>query len=288
MDINTEKRFAAGLSISSNAVLILLKIIIGHISGSISIISEAIHSLSDFLASILTFFAVSRSAEPADKEHPFGHGKYEDMSGFIEGGLIIFAGIYIIFEASKKLIFGYSMEAESMLGIYVMGFAVLTNFLVSRYLFYVAKKSDSVSLLADAEHLSTDIYSSLGVLVGLILIKITGITLLDPIIAIIVALIILKAGFSISKETLNNLLDGSLPNEDIQIVEQILEENTVIKGYRDIKGRKSGQYKEIELTIFFNPDMKISCCHNICDQIENEVKSKLGNVTITIHAEPQM
>lgn len=288
MDINTEKRFAAGLSISSNAVLILLKIIIGHISGSISIISEAIHSLSDFLASILTFFAVSRSAEPADKEHPFGHGKYEDMSGFIEGGLIIFAGIYIIFEASKKLIFGYSMEAESMLGIYVMGFAVLTNFLVSRYLFYVAKKSDSVSLLADAEHLSTDIYSSLGVLVGLILIKITGITLLDPIVAIIVALIILKAGFSISKETLNNLLDGSLPNEDIQIVEQILEENTVIKGYRDIKGRKSGQYKEIELTIFFNPDMKISCCHNICDQIENEVKSKLGNVTITIHAEPQM
>ncbi len=288
MDINTEKRFAAGLSISSNAVLILFKIIIGHISGSISIISEAIHSLSDFLASVLTFFAVSRSAEPADKEHPFGHGKYEDMSGFIEGGLIIFAGIYIIFEASKKLIFGYSMEAESMLGIYVMGFAVLTNFLVSRYLFYVAKKSDSVSLLADAEHLSTDIYSSLGVLVGLILIKITGITLLDPIIAIIVALIILKAGFSISKETLNNLLDGSLPNEDIQIVEQILEENTVIKGYRDIKGRKSGQYKEIELTIFFNPDMKISCCHNICDQIENEVKSKLGNVTITIHAEPQM
>ena len=288
MDINTEKRFAAGLSISSNAVLILFKIITGHISGSISIISEAIHSLSDFLASVLTFFAVSRSAEPADKEHPFGHGKYEDMSGFIEGGLIIFAGIYIIFEASKKLIFGYSMEAESMLGIYVMGFAVLTNFLVSRYLFYVAKKSDSVSLLADAEHLSTDIYSSLGVLVGLILIKITGITLLDPIIAIIVALIILKAGFSISKETLNNLLDGSLPNEDIQIVEQILEENTVIKGYRDIKGRKSGQYKEIELTIFFNPDMKISCCHNICDQIENEVKSKLGNVTITIHAEPQM
>ena len=286
MDINTEKRFAAGLSISSNAVLILFKIIIGHISGSISIISEAIHSLSDFLASVLTFFAVSRSAEPADKEHPFGHGKYEDMSGFIEGGLIIFAGIYIIFEAAKKLIFGYSMEAESMLGIYVMGFAVLTNFLVSRYLFYVAKKSDSVSLLADAEHLSTDIYSSLGVLVGLILIKITGITLLDPIIAIVVALIILKAGFSISKETLNNLLDGSLPNEDIQTIENVLKNNKVIKGYKNIKGRKAGQYKEIELTIFFNPDMKISCCHNICDQIETDIKAALGNVSTTIHAEP--
>lgn len=288
MEINTEKKFAAGLSISSNTVLILLKIIAGHLSGSISIISEAIHSLSDFLASVLTFFAVTRSAEPADKDHPFGHGKYEDMSGFIEGGLIIFAGFYIIYEAAKKITFGYSMEAESMLGIYVMGFAVLTNFLVSRYLFYVAKKSDSVSLLADAEHLSTDIYSSLGVLLGLILIKITGITLLDPVIAIIVAVIILKTGFSISKETLNNLLDGSLPAEDIQTIENVLKNNTVIKGYKNIKGRKAGQYKEIEITLLFNPDMKISCCHNICDQIEAEIKAALGNVSTTIHAEPKM
>lgn len=286
MNINAEKKFAAGLSITSNALVIVTKIIAGMVSGSISIISEAIHSLSDFLASVLTFFAVTRSAEPADKEHPFGHGKYEDMSGFIEGGLIIFAGFFIIFEAVEKLLHGYSLESESMLGIYVMAFAVAANFLVSRYLFYVAKKSDSVSLLADAEHLSTDIFSSLGVLIGLVLIKITGIAALDPIIALIVALIILKAGFSISKETLNNLLDGSLPNEDIAKIEEILKKNSVIKGYKNIKGRKSGQYKEVELTLLFNPDMKISCAHNICDQIENEIKKNLGQVNTTIHAEP--
>lgn len=286
MNINAEKKFAAGLSITSNALVIVTKIIAGMVSGSISIISEAIHSLSDFLASVLTFFAVTRSAEPADKKHPFGHGKYEDMSGFIEGGLIIFAGFFIIFEAVEKLLHGYSLESESMLGIYVMAFAVAANFLVSRYLFYVAKKSDSVSLLADAEHLSTDIFSSLGVLIGLVLIKITGIAALDPIIALIVALIILKAGFSISKETLNNLLDGSLPNEDIAKIEEILKRNSVIKGYKNIKGRKSGQYKDIELTLLFNPDMKISCAHNICDQIENEIKKNLGQVSTTIHAEP--
>ena len=286
MRLETQKKFAAGLSITSNTLIIITKIIAGMISGSISIISEAIHSFSDFLASILTFFAVTRSAEPADKEHPFGHGKYEDMSGFIEGGLIIFAGLYIIYESSSKLISGYTMEADSMLGIYVMAFAVLANFLVSRYLFYVAKKSDSVSLRADAEHLQTDIFSSLGVLAGLVLIKLTGYTILDPIIAIIVAAIILKAGFSISKETLNNLLDGSISTEDIEKIETVLKNNTIIKGYKNIKGRKSGQYKEIELTILFNPDMKISCCHNICDQIENDIKSALGNVTTTIHAEP--
>ena len=286
MKLEAEKKFAAGLSITSNTLIIITKIIAGMVSGSISIISEAIHSLSDFLASVLTFFAVTRSAEPADKEHPFGHGKYEDMSGFIEGGLIIFAGLYIIYEAFSKLVSGYTMEAESMLGIYVMAFAVIANFLVSRYLFYVAKKSDSVSLRADAEHLQTDIFSSLGVLFGLILIKITGLAVLDPIIAIVVALIILKTGFSISKETMNNLLDGSLPAGDIEEIENILRRNTVIKGYKNIKGRKSGQYKEIELTLLFNPDMKILCCHNVCDQIENDIKNKLGNVSINIHSEP--
>ena len=286
MKLESEKKFAAGLSISSNAIVILLKVIAGILSGSISIISEAIHSLSDFLASVLTFFAVTRSSEPADKEHPFGHGKYEDMSGFIEGGLIIFAGLYIIYEASTKLIFGYHIKSEPTIGIFVMAFAVLANLLVSRYLFYVARKSDSVSLYADAQHLSTDIYSALGVLIGLVLIKITGITALDPIIAIIVALIILKAGFSISKETLNNLLDGSIPAGDIQKIEEIIKKNNVIKGYKNIKGRKSGQYKEIEMTLLFNPDMKLQCCHAICDQIENEIKSIMDNVSIIIHAEP--
>ena len=286
MKLEAEKKFAAGLSISSNAIVILLKVIAGILSGSISIISEAIHSLSDFLASVLTFFAVTRSSEPADKEHPLGHGEYEDMSGFIEGGLIIFAGLYIIYEASTKLIFGYHIKSEPTIGIFVMAFAVLANFLVSRYLFYVARKSDSVSLYADAQHLSTDIYSALGVLIGLVLIKITGITALDPIIAIIVALIILKAGFSISKETLNNLLDGSIPAGDIQKIEEIIKKNNVIKGYKNIKGRKSGQYKEIEMTLLFNPDMKLQCCHAICDQIENEIKSIMDNVSIIIHAEP--
>lgn len=286
MNLDSEKKFAAGLSITSNAIIIVTKIIAGMLSGSISIISEAIHSMSDFLASVLTFFAVTRSAEPADKEHPFGHGKYEDMSGFIEGGLIIFAGCFIVFESTKKIIFGYTLQTESMLGIYVMALAVVANFVVSRYLFYVAKKSDSVSLLADAEHLSTDIFSSLGVLVGLVLIKFTGIAALDPIVAIVVAVIILKTGFMISKETLNNLLDGSLPQEDIKKIETILKNNKVIKGFKNIKGRKSGQYKDIELTLLFNPDMKISCAHSICDEIENEIKKELGSVLIIIHAEP--
>lgn len=287
MEINTQKKLAAGLSITSNAIIILLKIVAGIVSGSISIISEAIHSFSDFLASILTFFAVSRSSEPADKEHPFGHGKYEDMSGFIEGGLIVFAGLYIIYESAKKLIFGYDLKTEPMLGIWVMAFAVVANYLVSSYLFYVAKKSDSVSLFADAEHLRTDILSSMGVLFGLILIKCTGYAILDPIIALVVAVIIIKAGYSISKDTLNNLLDGSLPPTEIEKIENILNSNYSIMGYKNIKARKVGHCKDIEITVFFSPDLKISECHKICDDIENAIEKELDEVTIVIHAEPK-
>lgn len=288
MNINTEKKLVAGLSITSNAIIIILKLIAGSISGSISIISEAIHSMSDFLASILTFFAVMKSSEPADKTHPFGHGKYEDMSGFIEGGLIIFAGMFIIWEACKKLFFHQTIEVDTSLGIAVMLFAVVANIIVSTYLFKVAKKSDSVSLHADGEHLRTDVYSSLGVLLGLVLIKLTGVAILDPIIAILVAIFVLKAGFEISKETLNNLLDGTLPIEDIETIKEIIKtyNNSCLRGFKNLKARRSGPLKDIEITMLFPKDMTISECHKICDEIESLLKQRLGNCDILIHAEP--
>ena len=286
MNINTQKKLVASTSIASNAIIIVLKFIAGLVSGSISIISEAIHSFSDFLASVLTFFAVSRSSEPADKDHPFGHGKYEDMSGFIEGFLIIFAAIYIIYEASKKLIFGYHAELDSEICIFVMAFAVVANILVSKSLFHVAKKSKSVSLYADAEHLRTDVFSSLGVLIGLIVIKFTGLTILDPIIAIIVAGIIFKAGYSITKETLNNLLDGSISKGEINEITKILDTFTNIKGYKDLKARNIGPMVKVELTVLFDNDMKIFDCHKICDEIEQKISSKIGNVSMIIHSEP--
>ena len=288
-DIITEKKFAAGLSITSNAVIIILKFIAGIISGSISIISEAIHSLSDCLASVLTFFAVMKSSEPADSDHPFGHGKYEDISGFIEGGLIIFAGLFIIFEACKKLLFQGTAEVDTTLGIAVMLFAVIANYVVSSILFKVAKKSNSISLFADGEHLRTDIYSSLGVMAGLVLIKITGIDILDPIIAIIVALFIFKAGFSISKETLNNLLDGSLPKKDIEAVEQIINnfKDKGVYGFKTLRGRNIGPEKQLDMILFFPKHMTIEECHTICDSIEAEITKTLGNCIISIHAEPE-
>lgn len=290
MDLDFQKKFAAGLSIFSNSVIIILKLVVGLYSGSISIISEAIHSMSDFLASVLTFFSVIKSAEPADKKHPFGHGKYEDMSGFIEGGLIIFAAVFIIYEALKKIFSGNVSDMDSTLGLYVMGISVVANIIVSSILFRVAKKADSVSLFADAEHLRTDVLSSLGVFVGLLVIQFTGIKILDPIIAIIVALIIFEAGFSISKRTMDNLLDCSLPEEDMLNIQAILEECKThgIVGFKDLKARRLGPQKSIEVTLVFPKDMTILSCHNICDEIEHKLAKNLGDITASIHLEPQV
>ena len=286
MSCENKKKIAASLSIISNFLIILFKIVAGIITGSISIISEAIHSMSDFLASILTFFAVICSSKPADKEDPFGHGKYEDVAGFIEGILIILASFYIIWESCKKIISNNYLEFNSTPGIIVMSIAIVANLFVSCYLFMVAKKTDSIALKADAQHLSTDVYSSLGVLIGLVLIKITGITILDPIIAIFVAFIILKAGISIIKETLNNLLDGTLPDEDIRMIENIINNCENIYGFANLKSRKSGSNRDIDITILCEESMSIRECHDICDILEYKIQDKLPNTLITIHCEP--
>lgn len=286
MNVENQKKIAASLSITSNSLIILFKLIAGIITGSMSIISEAIHSMSDFLASVLTFFAVIRSSQPADKDHPFGHGKYEDVAGFIEGILILLASFYIIWKSCKNIISNNYLEFNSTLGIIVMGIAIIANLLVSSYLYIVSRKTDSVALKADAKHLSTDVYSAFGVLIGLILIKITGITLLDPLIAILVALIILKTGISIIKETLNNLLDGTLPDEDIKIIENAINDCENIYGFKNLKSRKSGSNRDIDITILCEESMPIKECHDICDVLEGKIQDILPNTLITIHCEP--
>ena len=288
MHINTKKKFVAALSITSNVILSVLKIIAGIISGSISIISEAIHSVSDCFASVLTYFSVSKSSVPADDDHPYGHGKYEDMAGFIEGLLIIFAAIYIIYEATRKIVLGLHVHSESYLGIIVMLAAVIMNIIISTLLFKTAKESNSISLYADAEHLRTDVYSSLGVLIGLILIKVTGHSVLDPIVAILVAGFIYKAGHSIAQKALHNLLDQSLPKDDIEAIRKIVKEfakYTSLKRH-GIKARQVGPTKDIDLVLQFPEYTSICECHKICEEIEQQIKDLYPHCSISIHPEP--
>lgn len=288
MDINRKKKLVALLSITSNILLTVLKIIVGVISGSISIISEAIHSVSDLFASCLAYFSVAKSSEPADEDHPYGHGKYEDMSGFIEGILIIFASFFIIYEATRKIISNSHMDSETGLGIAVMLIAVLMNIIVSSLLFKVAKESNSISLYADGEHLRTDIYSSFGVLLGLILIKITGHSVLDPIVAILVAVLIYKTGFSISKKAWMHLLDHALPSEEIIKIKEIVDDFDAQVALKDdsIRARQVGPSTDIDLILQFPEKTSICECHRICEEIEKQIRVLYENSSISIHFEP--
>ena len=288
MPINQKKKLVACLSITSNVILSVLKLVTGFLSGSLSIISEAIHSFSDFFASVLTYFSVIKSSKPADSDHPYGHGKYEALAGFIEGILIILASIFIIFEATRKIIFGIHADSETYLGIAVMFLAVISNIIVSFLLFKVAEESNSISLYADGEHLRTDIYSSFGVLIGLILIKITGHSVIDPIIAILVAVIIFRAGFSISKKACGNLLDQAIPDENIINIKKIIKTYSSYAKLKknSLKTRQVGPTKDIDMILQFPENTSICKCHKICDEIEKQITSVYPNCSISIHSEP--
>lgn len=284
----TEKKIAAFVSILSNSSLIVLKFIAGIISGSIGIISEAIHSSSDLLASIITFFSVSESAKPADNEHQFGHGKYEDFTSLIEGILIILAAFYIVYESLKKILFSLYTEIDTTVGLIVMFISVLANFFVSLYLFKVANKTGSSALYADGEHLRTDIYSSLAVVIGLILVKFTGNHIFDPIIAIFVAIIIFIAGYKICETAKESLLDTSLTEDENKRIKEILTKyitNGIIE-LKKLRTRKAGLKKNIEITLLVDGTMQINTSHDLCDKIEAEIENDLKNTDITIHLEP--
>lgn len=286
--VTREKKFAAMLSILSNASLIFLKVLAGIISGSIGIISEAIHSGTDLLASIITFFSVSESNKPADEDHQFGHGKIEDFTSFIEGVLIILAAFYIINEAFRKLLFSTYTEVYANIGLSVMAFSIIANLFVSMYLFKVAKKTGSTALYADGEHLRTDIFSSVAVLIGLIMVKTTGIHAFDPLMAILVAIIIFIAGYKICEDAAKSLLDTTLSEEENLKIKSIVEhhvENGVIS-LKKLRTRHSGLKKNIELTLTVEKTMQISTSHELCDKIEDEIEEKLQNTDITIHLEP--
>ncbi len=274
----------ARLSIFSNSFLILIKVIAGVLSGSVSILSEAIHSGVDLIASCIAFFSLKVADKPADREHPYGHGKFENISGVIEGVLIFMAAGWIIYEAIYKIFQSDYVIVRMELGILVMGFSAVVNLFVSRKLYRVAKDTDSVALEADALHLKTDVYTSLGILLALILIHFTQWYLIDPIIAIMVALLIIKEAYRLLKVAYAPLLDSSLNADEVKIIEDILDEYTL--HYHNLKTRKAGQYRFAEMHIELPSNMSLKEVHDMCDDIETKIKSKLGFIEINIHVEP--
>jgi cation diffusion facilitator family transporter len=284
------KQNTARLSVLSNTILVLMKFVIGFAIGSVSIISEAIHSSMDLIAAVIAFFSVRKSAEPPDAAHSFGHGKFEDISGLIEALLIFLAALLIIYEAASKLLGRTMAELHPemiIFGIAVMGISALANWYVSHRLFIVAKESESIALESDAWHLRTDIYTSLGVFAGLILIKLTGNPIFDPIFALGVAVVIMKAAFDLTKRSLSDLIDHSIPEKDEKRIKEIIcEHSSIYAGFHDLKTRRSGPEIFIEFHLVVPGDISVANSHDLTDHLESDLNTEYPRATITIHVEP--
>lgn len=280
------KTSAAGLSILSNSLLVAVKLAVGLAMGSVSVISEGIHSAVDLLAALIAFFSIRAAVKPADEEHEFGHGKIENISGSIEALLIFMAAGLIIYQAIKRIIVGTPVERLD-LGIGLMAGSAVLNFFVSRRLHKIANSTDSVALEADAWHLTTDVYTSLGVFVGLVIVRLTHLTILDPIIAIGVALLIFRAAWNITRKSIGGLVDVRLPQaEEDMIAASITEHLGEITGFHELRTRKSGSQRYIDLHLVLPKSVTLEDAHKLCDHLEGDIKSKLSNGLVTIHCEP--
>ncbi len=293
MDIESRKAGVAWLSVISNTLLIILKLIVGVLTGSVSVISEAIHSGVDLLAALIALFSVKTSSRPADKNHQFGHGKVENISGSIEALLIFMAAVWIIYKAVNKVRFPGHLE-DTDLGIAVMLASAIINVLVSRRLFKVGRETDSIALTADAWHLRTDVYTSAGVMVGLAIIRVGGVlwpgvnlNWLDPAVAIGVALLIIKAAYNLTLQSTRDLLDTNLPPGEEKVIHDLIcSFRPVVCGYHLLRTRKAGHLRFIEFHIQVDPQMTVEKSHALAEELSQVIKERLPHSTVTTHIEP--
>lgn len=285
------KTKAAALSIASNSILVASKLFVGMMTLSVSIISEAAHSALDLFAAIIAFMSVRASGQPADREHPFGHGKIENLSGVIEAILIFVAAAWIILEAVKKLLHPEPVRAVYW-GLLVMGMSVVANTLISRYLFKVARETDSIALEADGHHLSTDVWTSVGVFAGLGLIEIlrffqvSWAHVIDPIVALCVAAMIIRVSLWLTWKAAGPLLDVRLPDEELVELREMVMRTPRIIGYHKLRTRKSGPYREIDFHLIVPGNMAVDEAHAIAENIEDQMRDRFPNTHVVTHIEP--
>ena len=284
------KSGAAGLSIASNSILIALKLAAGAITGSIAIITEAIHSGIDLLASVVAFVSVRKADEPADREHPYGHEKVENLAAAIEGMLILVGAGIIVFEATRRLVTGAEIE-DLGIGIAVIAFSMVANIGVSTFLYRRARALGSPALEGDAAHLRTDALTSLGVLVGLVLVELTGDPAFDSIAALVVAAAIVVAGLRILTRSSRVLVDEAPPADELDRIEaaiaSVRDRFPEVAGYHKLRARRAGARSYIDLHLQFRRGTSLEQAHATAHAVRGAIEAEIPQSDVLIHNEPE-
>lgn len=281
-----QKTGAAAISIISNTLLVALKLAVGFITGSVSILAEAVHSGVDLVAAVIAYIAVLFADRPPDEAHAYGHGKYENISGTVEAFLIVVAAAYIAYEAVIKIIEHAQVERIGI-GLIVMLISAVANWFVSGRLFKVARETDSIALETDGHHLRLDVYTSVGILVGLIIIYFTGISLIDQLLGLGVAVWIGWIGWQLSRKAVGPLLDLQLPAQEVERIATIIHSEPGVLGYHKLRTRKSGAYRHVDVHIIVPKNMSLSDAHNLAEGIEDKVRAEFDHTFILTHIEPE-
>jgi len=277
---------AAKLSLVVVIGLIGLKVVVAVITGSISILAQAVDSFLDLFAMAITLFAVGMAIRPADEEHPFGHGKVEDIAAIVQAVLIFTVGGLIIYSAVHRIIVGVALELTEA-GIGIMLVSIMVSIFLSRHLLRVSLATDSIALEASARNIAADVYSAVGVLVGLVVIRFTGLNILDPIIALLVALLILKAAYDVLRRSFGGLIDVRLPKrEEGEVMSCIMEHGGQLVGFHKLRTRKAGNQRYIDLHLVMPRNASLEEAHRICDHLEQDIEIRLTYTSVTIHVEP--
>ncbi|MGQ9546559.1 MAG: cation diffusion facilitator family transporter [Dehalococcoidia bacterium] len=280
------KAGAAKLLISVVAALIISKVVVGWLTGSISVLAQGADSLLDLFAALITFSAIRVAAKPADAQHPYGHGKAEDIAGVGQGILIFVAGGLIIYSAIRRIIEGSSIDQPEA-GIAVMAVSIVVSILLSRHLLRISRRTGSVALEANARNIATDVYSAAAVLAGLAIVRFAGRNIIDPILAIAVAIYILKVAVDTSRKPISGLLDEKLPPLQQGVIEDCLKKHShEVSGFHALRTRRAGSQSYIDLHLVMAGGISLEQAHQICDRIEEEIESVLHEASVIIHAEP--
>ena len=279
---------AAALSIASNSALILLKIVAGAVTGSVAIITEAIHSGIDLIASLVAYFSVRQAETPADSQHRYGHEKFENVAAGIEGMLILVGSGVIVYTAVDHLVEGTEIESIGF-GIAVVAFATVVNLIVSQYLYRRAAATDSAALAGDAAHLRTDAMTSLGVLVGLALVSITDQAWIDPVVALCIAVAIVYTGLKVVAGSWRVLVDEALPDDETAAIRDAIESfaGRGVGGYHELRTRRAGPRRYVDVHVQFRSGTTLEDAHAIAHALQDTIRGRLRGADVLIHLEPE-
>lgn len=282
------KSRTAALSVLSNSTLILLKVIAGTITGSVAILTEAVHSSIDLVASIVAFVSVRKADEPADDTHRYGHEKIENLAAAIEGMLILVGSAAIAFEAIRHLINHGHVQTVG-LGIGVVAVSLLANLVVSVRLARTARATGSPALAGDAAHLGTDAFTSATVLVGLILVAVTGAQWIDPAVALAVAVVVVSTGVRLLAQASRVLVDESLPANEVEVIRQVVESFSPhgVVGYHELRTRRAGSRRYVDLHLQFRSGTSLEDAHRTAHEVQDLIRERLTGTDVLIHLEPE-